>query len=65
MATQPAFYRYVGVQGIAFLGLTAGYIAAAFAGVTLPEGYTELTSVAAGFFFAKNGPNVVSKLRPN
>jgi len=58
------FGRYVGVQGIVFLLLTAGYIAAPFMEVTLPDGYTELVTLVTGFYFAKNGTKIVRSIRP-
>jgi hypothetical protein len=58
-----AFGRYVGVQGIVFVALAAGYIAAPFAEVVLPEGYTEILTLTIGFYFAKNGSNIVSRFR--
>ncbi len=63
MNEKPAFYKYVGVQGILAIALVAGYIAAPFAGVTLPEGYAEFTTFVTGFFVAKNGPGLISSLR--
>lgn len=57
------FGKYVGVQGIVFLALSIGYIAAPYAGVVLPEGYTEILTLTFGFYFAKNGGNVVSRVR--
>lgn len=59
-----SFGKYVGVQGIVFLLLSVGYIAAPFAEVVLPEGYTELLTLTVGFYFAKNGTNVVRAVRP-
>lgn len=53
------FAKYVGIQGIVFLGLAAGFIAAPFVGVELPDIYTDIMSLTAGFYFAKNGPSVV------
>ena len=58
-----AFGRYVGVQGIVFVALAAGYIAAPFLEVELPEGYTEILTLTFGFYLAKNGGNVVSRVR--
>lgn len=49
------FAKYVGVQGVLATVLFVGYVAAPYAGVTLPEGYTEITTFVGGYFFAKNG----------
>ncbi len=57
------FAKYVGVQGVAFIALTGGFIAAPFVGVVLPEGYTELMTLSAGFYFAKNGVGIISAAR--
>lgn len=58
------FGQYIGVQGIVFFALAIGYIAAPFAGIVLPEGYTEIFTLTTGFYFAKNGSNVVRSIRP-
>ncbi len=57
------FGKYIGVQGVVFFALAAGYIAAPFAGIVLPEGYTEIFTLTTGFYFAKNGGNVVAAAR--
>ncbi len=57
------FGTYVGVQGLIALALAGGYIAAPFAAVTLPEGYTELLSLTVGFYFAKNGVPAINRAR--
>ena len=56
------FARYVGIQGLLALGLGAGFIVAPFAGVILPDGYTELNALVVGFYFAKNGGNVTRRV---
>jgi len=58
------FGKYVGVQGIVFLLLSVGYIAAPFVEVVLPEGYTEILTLTFGFYFAKNGTNIARAIRP-
>jgi hypothetical protein len=58
------FGKYIGIQGIVFLLLIFGYIGAIFAKVPLPEGYTELLTLVVGFYFAKNGTNVIRAVRP-
>ena len=62
MSFWEGFARYVGIQGLLALGLGAGFIAAPFAGVTLPDGYTELNALVVGFYFAKNGPSVARRV---
>lgn len=57
------FAKYIGVQGLLTLALGVGYIAAPYADVALPQGYTELMSLVVGFYFARNGPNVISAVR--
>ena len=57
------FGKYVGIAGVAFLMLTVGYIYMSATGVAPPEGYDLLMSVSGGFFFAKNGGNVVATVR--
>ena len=57
------FGKYIGIAGIAFLLLIFGYIYMATQSIPPPEGYTELLSVAGGFFFAKNGGNAVATIR--
>ena len=49
------FHTYCGIQGILAIALVGAYIAAPFANVVLPEGFTEITTFVCGFFFAKNG----------
>ena len=63
MSFWEGFAKFVGIQGLLALGLGAGFIAAPFAGVTLPEGYNELLSLTVGFYFAKNGVGIVGSLR--
>jgi len=58
------FSEYVGIQGLLALGLGGGYIYAAVVGVILPEGYTELITLVLGFYFAKNGRNIINRVRP-
>ena len=49
------FNKACGVQGVLAIALVGGYIAAPFADVTLPAGYTEITTFVCGFFFHRNG----------
>jgi hypothetical protein len=63
MSTGEFFGKFVGIQGIAFILLIGGYIYMATQGIVAPEGYDIILSAAGGFFFAKNGGNVVSSVR--
>ena len=63
MNDTPAFYKYVGIQGIIALALFAGFIYGAVAQVELPSNYTELLALVTGFYFAKNGVGIVSGIR--
>lgn len=63
MNARETFFKYVGVVGIAAIVFTVGYVVAPFAGVTLPEGYTEGMFLCIGFFTAKNGPAYINKAR--
>ena len=55
MSFWEGFAAYSGIQGILAIALVGAYIAAPFANVVLPEGFTEITTFVCGFFFAKNG----------
>lgn len=57
------FGKYIGVQGVLAFLLVAGYIAAPFLDVALPEGYTEIAVLVLGFYFGKNGVGIVGSLR--
>ena len=57
------FGKYVGIQGIAFILLIAGYIYMSTQSIVPPEGYDIILSAAGGFFFAKNGGNAVNAVR--
>ncbi len=57
------FGKYVGIQGVAFILLIIGYIYMSTQSIVPPEGYDIIVSAAGGFFFAKNGGNVVSAAR--
>jgi len=57
------FFRYVGVVGILAILFGVAYIAAPFAGVELPEGFTEVMFLCIGFFTAKNGPAYLAKAK--
>ena len=58
-----AFGKYIGIQGVLAFLLVGGFVAAPFAGVVLPEPYTEITTFVIGFVFAKNGAAVISRIR--
>lgn len=57
------FGKYIGVLGVLAFLFAAGYVAAPFAGVLLPEGYTEITMLIVGSYAGKNGSNVLSSIR--
>ncbi len=63
MNETPAFYKFVGVQGLIALALFAGFIYGAVAEVQLPENYTELLTFVTGFYFAKNGVGIIQSLK--
>ena len=69
MTFSEGFWKYCGVQGILAVILVTGYVAAPYAGVTLPEGFTEITIFVCGFFTAKNGvpaaKAAAARVRPN
>lgn len=58
-----SFNKNVGVQGVVFLALVAGAIFAELNQIELSSAYTNLLSLAAGFYFAKNGVGVLASLR--
>ena len=55
MSFWEGFASYCGIQGVLAIILVGAYVAAPFADVVLPEGFTEITTFVCGFFFAKNG----------
>jgi len=54
------FHKYVGVQGILALVLTFSLIAWISVGIVIPDLVHILLGASWGFYFAKNGGNVVS-----
>lgn len=57
------FNKYIGVQGILAIMLTATIIYLAVAQLPIPEVIGILGGAACGFYFAKNGPNLISAAR--
>lgn len=54
------FHKYVGVQGIMAVAFTGAIIYMAVAQIPIPDVLIGLAGAASGFYFAKNGPNLVS-----
>ena len=59
------FNQYVGVQGLAMLGLVGGFIYAEVNSVELSQLYQALMTTVTGFYFARNGVGIVAALRGN
>jgi len=57
-----AFNKYIGVQGVLAVMLIAGYIAAIFVHVVLPDAYSQITTLILGYYFAKNGTGAISQM---
>jgi len=57
------FNKYVGVQGILAVALTATLIYLLVAQITVPDVLIGLTGTVIGFYFAKNGPGIISAAR--
>lgn len=57
------FGKYVGIQGVLALMLVLSWIVSPYFGVLLVDGYTEIMFLVLGFYFAKNGANVVAGAR--
>lgn len=57
-----AFGKYVGIQGLLALGLGTGYIYLSVTGGIVPEGYENLLLIILGFYFGKNGNNILGSL---
>lgn len=54
------FHKYIGVQGVMALAFAGAIIYMAVAQLEIPDVLIGLAGTAAGFYFAKNGPNLVS-----
>jgi len=57
------FHKYVGVQGILATALTATLIYLLVAQIETPDILVALLGTSWGFYFAKNGNNVVDAAR--
>lgn len=57
------FHKYIGVQGILALALTATLIYMLVAEIPTPDVLVGLLGTSWGFYFAKNGTNVVAAVR--
>lgn len=63
MSAGEFFGKYVGVQGVLAIILVIGYVAAPFAGVTLPPGYSQITTGVIGMGVQKTGSAIVANVR--
>jgi len=57
------FARYVGVQGVLALLITISMIIMIFMTIAVPKEFWTLLGLSWGFYFAKNGGNVVNRAR--
>lgn len=57
------FARYVGVQGVLALLITISMIIMIFMTIEVPKEFWTLLGASWGFYFAKNGGNVVNRVR--
>jgi hypothetical protein len=58
------FGKYIGIQGVLAVGLTCASVAMIFLKIDVPKELWGLMGVSWGFFFAKNGGNYVSAVKP-
>jgi len=54
------FNKYVGVQGIMALALVGAIIYMSVAQLPIPDVLIGLAGASSGFYFAKNGPGIIS-----
>lgn len=54
------FGKYIGVQGVLSGLFALGYVAAPYAGVELPAGYTEIMTLLIGMYAQRNGSNIIN-----
>ena len=59
------FNTYVGVQGILALMVTAAMLVMIFLVLIIPDQLWTLLGLSWGFYFAKNGHNVVNRVTGN
>ena len=57
------FHKYIGVQGILAILLTLVLIFMLVQQLPIPDVLIGLTGTVYGFYFAKNGTNVISTIR--
>jgi len=57
------FHKYVGVQGILATALTGTLIYLLVAQIPIPDILVALLGTSWGFYFAKNGSNIVATVR--
>lgn len=57
------FNKYVGIQGILAVMLVASIIYMAITQIPIPDVLIGLGGAACGFYFAKNGPNLITAAR--
>ena len=57
------FARYVGVQGVLAVLITIAMIVMIFLLIPVPKEFWTLLGVSWGFYFAKNGGNVVNRIQ--
>jgi hypothetical protein len=54
------FAKYVGVSGIIALMLVGAYVASVFVPAQLPPGFEQVMLLVVGYYFGKNGGNIVN-----
>lgn len=61
MANAGSFFgKYIGVQGVLSIVFAVGYVAAPYAKVELPGGYTEIMTLLIGMYAQRNGSNILN-----
>ena len=63
MSGWDGFSKYVGVQGVLVLLLTIALIAMLLLGQVIPGEVYGLLGIAWGFYFGKNGRQIVSEIK--
>ncbi len=59
------FAKYIGIQGVLALLITIAMLVMIFMRLTIPDQLWTLLGLSWGFYFAKNGGNVVNRVRGN
>ena len=57
------FAKYIGIQGLLALLITIAMIVMIFMLIAVPKEFWTLLGLSWGFYFAKNGGNVVNRVR--